>query len=55
MPGDIWSLLLILGPLVLLGVIVWAYARNKAAGRRNLEQAERGAARLREEIERDSR
>jgi len=53
MPGDFWSVVLILGPLVLLAVIIWAFMRNKAAGPRNLEQAERGAERLREQIERD--
>lgn len=53
MPADIWGIVLILGPMILLGVIIWAYARNKAAGPRNLEQAERGAERLREQIERD--
>ena len=53
MPGDIWGIVLIIGPLVLLGVIVWACSRNRAAGRANFEQAERGAERLREQIERD--
>ena len=52
MPGDIWGLVLILGPLVLLGVIVWAFARNRAAGRANVDRAERGAVEVREEIER---
>lgn len=53
MPADIWGIVLILGPLILLLVIIWAYSRNKAAGRANVEQAERGAERLREQIERD--
>ena len=53
MPGDIWGIVLIIGPLVLLGVIIWAWQRNRAAGPANVEQAERGAVRLREEIERD--
>ena len=53
MPGDFWGIVLILGPLVLLGVIIWAYTRNRAAGPGNVAQAERGAERLREEIERD--
>lgn len=53
MPGDIWGLVLIIGPLILLGVIIWAFMRNRAAGRANVEQAERGAVRLREEIERE--
>jgi cbb3-type cytochrome oxidase subunit 3 len=53
MPGDFWGVVLILGPLVLLGVIIWAFLRNKAAGPRSVEQAEEGAVRLREQIERD--
>lgn len=53
MPGDIWGVILILGPLALLVAIVWAFMRNRAAGPRNVEQAERGAERLREQIERD--
>ena len=53
MPGDIWGVVLILGPLVLLGVIIWAFLRNRAAGPRNVERAEEGAVRLREQIERD--
>lgn len=53
MPADIWGIVLILGPLILLLVIIWAFLRNRAAGRANLEQAERGAERLREQIERD--
>ena len=36
MPGDFWGIVLILGPLVLLGVIIWAYTRNRAAGPGNV-------------------
>lgn len=55
MPSDFpWSVVLILGPTILLAVIIWAYMRNRAAGRGNVRQAEDGAVRLREEIERDS-
>jgi cbb3-type cytochrome oxidase subunit 3 len=55
MPSDFpWSIVLILGPAILLLVIIWAYMRNRAAGRGNVERAEDGAVRLREEIERDS-
>jgi len=53
MAGDIWGVALIGGPILLLAVIIWAWLRNRAAGPRNVEQAERGAERLREEIERD--
>lgn len=51
--GWLWSLVTILGPLLLVAVIVGAYLRNRAAGRTNLARAERGAKALREEIERD--
>lgn len=37
-----------IGALVLLAVIVWAWARNRSA--RNVDQAERGARQLREEL-----
>ena len=49
-----WSLVLTLGPALLLLVIVWAFMRNRAAGPRSVERAERGAAELRDEIERDA-
>ena len=48
-----WGLVLVLGPLILLGVIIWGYTRNKAAGQRSVDRAEEGAVRLREEIERE--
>ena len=53
MAGDIWSVALIGGPIVLLAVIIWAFLRNRAAGPRNVEQAERGAEALRDQLERD--
>jgi len=52
MAGGFWSIALILGPILLLGVIVWAFMRNRAASGATTERAERGAAELREEIER---
>lgn len=55
MPSDFpWSIVLILGPAILLAVIIWGFVRNRAAGRGSVERAEEGAVRLREEIERDS-
>ena len=53
MNGAIWSLVTILGPVLLIAVLVWAYLRNRNAGPRNLERAERGAAELREDLQRD--
>lgn len=51
--GDFWGVVLILGPLVLLGVIIWAFTRNRAASRSTIDRAEQGAVQLREEIERE--
>lgn len=53
MTGWLWSLATVLGPLLLLGMIVWVYYRNRKAGPANLARAERGARELREEIARD--
>ena len=52
MAGGIWSVALILGPLLLLALIIWAFMRNRGASRRTTERAERGAEELRDEIER---
>ena len=49
----IWSLVTIVGPILLIGAIIWAYLANRSAGRRNFERAERGAREVREEIARD--
>ena len=51
MAGGIWSVALILGPLLLLALIIWAFLRNRGASRQTTERAERGAAELRDEIE----
>lgn len=40
-----------IGAFILLAVIVWAWARNRAA--RNVDQAERGARDLREQLNRE--
>jgi len=52
MAGGIWSVAIILVPMLLLAVIVWAFLRNRAASPGTTERAERGAVELREEIER---
>ena len=53
MNGAIWSLATIVGPILLLTVVIWAYVRNRNAGRENIRRAERGAKDVREEIRRD--
>lgn len=41
----------IVGPILLLGVLIWAWLRNRQASRSNEIEAERGARALREDIE----
>lgn len=53
MTGWFWSLITIVGPILLIGAIIWAFMRNRTAGRGNVERAERGARELREDINRD--
>ena len=53
MGGGFWSIILIGGPIVLLGVIVWLWMSNRNAPKSTVERAERGARELREEIRRD--
>ena len=53
MTGWLWSLATILGPILLIGVILWAVLRNRQGGPREIERAERGAKELREDIEED--
>ena len=49
MNGAMWSLVTILGPLLLIAAIVWAVLRNRS--RDGIDRAERGARELRQEIE----
>jgi hypothetical protein len=51
MGGDIWSLVLIGGPAILLIVLVWAWLRNRNASTSTITRAERGAEELRDDIE----
>ena len=53
MEGVMWLLINFVGPFLLLAVLVWAFLRNRSAGRRNFEEAERGARQVREDIQRD--
>ena len=49
--GWFWSLATILGPILLIGAIIWAFLRNRNPRPEELARAERGARELREEIE----
>ena len=53
MTGWLWSLITVLGPILLIGAIVWAYMRNRRPRPSEIATAERGARELREEIESD--
>ncbi|WP_165938550.1 hypothetical protein [Parafrankia sp. BMG5.11] len=53
MQSEILSIATIVGPILMLAVIIWAYMRNKSASRSTTQRAERGARELREEIEHD--
>jgi hypothetical protein len=53
MMGWLWTLITILGPILLIGAIIWAYLRNRRPRPGEIARAERGARELREEIEED--
>ncbi|HYD24573.1 MAG TPA: hypothetical protein VEB68_07230 [Croceibacterium sp.] len=53
MTGWLWTLITILGPILLIAAIVWAWLRNKGGSRGEVARAERGAREVREEIEQD--
>ena len=53
MMGWLWMLATIIGPLLLIAAIIWAYLHNRHASRGEIARAERGARELREELERD--
>jgi hypothetical protein len=53
MTGWLWTLATILGPMLLIGMIVWAYLRNRNPKPGEIARAERGARELRQEIEDD--
>ena len=52
MGGGIWSIAVIIGPLLLLGAIIYAFVRSRSGWARTTERGVRGAERLRDEIER---
>jgi hypothetical protein len=49
----LWPIITVVGPLLLIGVVIWATLRNRNAPPGTTERAERGAHELREEIKRD--
>jgi len=53
MSGWLWSLVTILGPILLIGVILYAFLRNRGGSQREVDRAERGAVEFRKELERD--
>ena len=51
----IWPFVTVLGPLLLIGVLIWAFVRNRRSETPGeIARAERGARELREEIEEES-
>ena len=48
---SIWSIVLIVGPLLLLAAIVYAWSKNRKMSQSDQIRANRGARELREEID----
>ena len=53
MTGWLWTLITIVGPILLIGVIIWATLRTRNPAPGEIARAEQGARELREEIEED--
>lgn len=51
--ANIWTLIVIAGPLLLLGLIVYGWKKNRDAPEWKTRRAERGAKELREEMARE--
>ena len=49
--GSVWSLAIIIGPILLIGVIIFAWFRNRNTSDRLERKADEGARALREEID----
>ncbi len=47
---DIWPIVTIVGPILLMAIIIFAWWRNRQAPKSNLREAEHGAKELRDEI-----
>lgn len=48
---SLWGVATVVGPIVLLAVIVWAWLRNRKAGAPSERRADAGAARLYDKID----
>ena len=48
---SLWGLATIVGPILLLAVIVWAWASNRKRGAVSERQADAGAARLYDKVQ----
>ncbi|GMN13812.1 hypothetical protein [Altererythrobacter sp. MTPC7] len=51
--GALWTAVTIIGPILLIGIIVFAWKNNRDASRDSIAKADRGAQKLQDEIERD--
>ncbi len=56
---DFWGIVIVIGPILLLGVMIYAWSRNRAAARHRGEaalgttNAVRGSEQARPDVERD--
>ena len=46
--AGIWSVVIIVGPIILIAAIIYAWLRNRNASKANLRQADRATERLQE-------
>jgi hypothetical protein len=53
MNGVMWGLINIVGPFLLLAALIWVFLRNRRRPGGEVAEAERGAVKLREELQRD--
>ncbi|MCH2486340.1 MAG: hypothetical protein MK010_01160 [Erythrobacter sp.] len=51
--AEIWSITVIVGPIILIAAIIYAWLRNRNARKSTLREADRGAKRVQEKVERD--
>lgn len=54
MSETLWLFTVAIGPILLIAAMYYAFSRNRQGNeRKNIAKAERGAARLRDDLERD--
>lgn len=51
--SSLWSLATIVGPILLIGFIIWAFVKNRKAPDSTVRRAEEGARELREDLDQD--